>query len=80
MTVQLARLEKDGLIRRESCYISGGKKAYRVYLTKRGKEIADSLIERIDNLEDISFKGFTAKEQATLLTLLERVENNLKGR
>jgi DNA-binding MarR family transcriptional regulator len=80
MTVQLARLEKDGLIRRESCYISGGKKAYRVYLTKRGKEIADSLIERIDNLEDISFKGFTAKEQATLLTLLERVEDNLKGR
>lgn len=76
MTVQLARLEKDGLIRREICYISGGKKAYKIYLTKQGKKIADSLIERIDQLEDICFNGFTDDEKNQLLSLLERVEAN----
>ncbi len=79
MTVQLARLEKEGLIRKESCYISGGKKAYRIYLTKRGKEIADSLIERIDNIEAVSFNGFTSEERTQLLSMLERVEGNLKS-
>jgi len=78
MTVQLARLEKDGLIRKENCNVENGKKAYRIYLTKRGKEIADSLIERIDKLENAGFKGFSAKDKQNLLSLLERVEDNLK--
>ena len=76
MTVQLTRLEKEGLIRREICYVSGGKKAYKIYLTQRGKEIADSLIERIDKLEEICFRGFTEDERNQLLSLLERVETN----
>ncbi len=77
MTVQLSRLEKEGLVERETCYVSGGKKAYRIYLTDKGKEIAESLIERIDNLEKTSFKGFSYKEKEQLLSLLERAENNL---
>ncbi|MCR5213542.1 MAG: MarR family transcriptional regulator [Eubacterium sp.] len=77
LTVQLSRLEKDGLIRKESSNVPNGKKAYRIYLTPKGKEISDSLIERIDKLEEISFKDFTKDEKNQLLTLLERVENNL---
>ncbi len=77
MTVQLTRLENDGMVRKEVCYVSGGKKAYRVYLTDRGRKIADSLIERIDRLEAISFGGFNEEEKKQLLSMLERVENNL---
>ncbi len=77
MTVQLTRLEKDGLIRKESCYVSGGKKAYRVYLTDEGKRIAGALIERIDLLEETCFNGFSPEEQSVLLSLMERVEGNL---
>ncbi len=78
MTVQLSRLENEGLIRREGCYISGGKKAYRIYLSDKGKEMADLLIERIDKLEEIGFKGFNTSEKENLLSMLERVSENLK--
>lgn len=78
MTVQLARMEQEGLVRREACYVSGGKKAYRVFLTEKGKAIAESLTDRIQSLEDRSFQGFSEEERVQLLSMLERVEENLK--
>lgn len=80
MAVQLSRMEKEDLIRKESCYISGGKKAYQIYLTQKGKHIADSLTDRIDRLEDISFQGFSEAEKLKLLSMLEQVEDNLKNK
>ena len=77
LTVQLTRMEQEGLVRKEACQVSGGKKAYRLYLTEQGKALASSLEERIDKLEEQSFAGFSAEERQTLMQLLEKVEDNL---
>jgi DNA-binding MarR family transcriptional regulator len=40
MTVLLNNMEKQDLIRKEAKLVSGGKRAYCIYLTEKGKEIA----------------------------------------
>ena len=78
LAVLLATMEKRGLIYREICHVSCGKRASRVLLTQEGKSLAERLEEAVENLERRSLKGFTAEEQTTLFQMLERVERNLK--
>ncbi len=77
MTVLLKNMEKKELIRREKVLVSGGKRAYRIYLTEKGRELAEKVDTNVEELEDISFQGFTEEERLVLLDLLERVTDNL---
>lgn len=77
MTVLLTRMESQGYVRREKVQVSGGKRAYAVYLTETGKALANELIQFVDELETISFHGFSQKERELLFSLLGRIKKNL---
>ncbi len=77
MTALLRRLTDDGLVRKETVYISGGKRAFGIFLTESGRNCAEKVNEIVDALEDISFKGFTALEKNNLYHMLQRITDNL---
>ena len=77
MTSLLRGMEQKGLIRKEKLLVSGGKRAYSIYLTDKGRELADIVSVEIDKLEDICFQGFSDSDQKTLFELMERVNENL---
>ncbi|MBO5228947.1 MAG: hypothetical protein J6B39_08145, partial [Lachnospiraceae bacterium] len=64
--------------RKETCYVSGMKRAYRVYLTELGREKAEALEVELVRLEEKAFKGFTAEERLKMLKQLAQIEDNLR--
>ena len=78
LTVLLDKLEERNLIRKEKTYVSGMKRAYRIYLTEEGKEKAEELEVEVEKLEVQSYIGFSEEEKDTILELLARVEKNMK--
>ena len=77
MTVMLDGLEKKGYVRREETKVSGGKRAYRVCLTKEGREMADKVFWLMETIEEEAFDGITEEERLQLFSLLRRVRENL---
>jgi len=78
LSVILTALKMKDLIRKESCIISGQKKANRIFLTDNGILEANKLEQQIEKLEKKGFFGFSEEEKIQLLTLLEKVELNMK--
>lgn len=75
VTNSLKRMEEAGLVVR----VENKKDARQnfVKLTKKGKELveyADNMFLRID---DIAYKGFTEEEMDTLVSFLQRMNDNL---
>ncbi len=77
LTVLLEKMEKQGLIQREETKVSGGKRAYQVYFTKKGRKKAEEVVELVEELEERSFQGFRKDERKLLLQMLGRVAGNL---
>lgn len=77
MTVLLNTMEKNGLIRKEISHVSGGKRAYRIFLTENGREVAQKVDGIVDGVERKSFQGFSAKEREDALRALEKIAANL---
>ena len=77
MTVLLDRMEKQGYILRKETRVSGGKRAYRVYMTAEGKAKARQVEELVEVLEERAFSGFSGEERNLLLQMLGRVADNL---
>lgn len=77
MTVMLDGLEKKGYVRREETKVSGGKRAFKVCLTKEGREMADKVFWLMETIEEESFEGITEEERLQLFALLRRVKENL---
>lgn len=79
LTVLLTKLEKQGYIYKDSCYVSGKKHAYRICLTEAGWKKADELEKVVEDLEEQGFTGFSEEERRLLLELLTRVEQNMRS-
>ena len=77
MTVLVKSMETKNWIRREPVVVSGGKRAYSLYLTAEGNDLAQKIESVVENLEKAGFQGFSEAEKASLLVLLGRVEENL---
>ena len=54
------------------------KRAYKIHLTKEGKEKADQLEDVIESLENKGFEGFTQSERNIMLDMLGRIEENMR--
>jgi DNA-binding MarR family transcriptional regulator len=78
MAVLLANMEKKNLIRKEIAHVSGGKRAYRIYLTDLGKELAEQVDAAVALVEEKCFEGFSEEEKGQLTALLERMTDNLQ--
>jgi MarR family transcriptional regulator, organic hydroperoxide resistance regulator len=77
MTVLLQNMVIKGLIQKKAVHVSGGKRAYGIYLTDLGREKAIKSIEIVNATDEASCKGFTEDEKNTLIELLQRVADNL---
>ncbi len=77
MVVLLSNMEKRGMIRKEVDHVSGGKRAYRIYLTEEGRRLAEQVDRVVEEIEQKSFAGFTEEEKDQLITLLGRMTENL---
>lgn len=78
MTSLLINMEKRNLIYKEAVYVSGGKRANAIYLTDKGRNLANKVNEIVNSIEEISFKNFDESEKLTLINLLNRVTSNLE--
>ena len=77
MTVLLNSMEKKNLIRKETSHVSGGKRAFRIYLTEEGKRLGEAVDKIVDEVEKKAFEGLSPAEREEMLTLLNRVTGNL---
>lgn len=80
MTVLLTAMEKKGMIRKETSHVSGGKRAFRVYLTDFGRELAVKVDEIISGVQESCFEGFTAEEREQFMDFLRRMTANANNR
>jgi DNA-binding MarR family transcriptional regulator len=77
MTQLLKKMVRDGLIEKKATHVSGGKRAFLVALTPRGREMGERALKIVDEAEKISFEGFTEAEKETLVELLMKMTRNL---
>lgn len=75
VSVILRRMEEEGLVLRrvDEC----DKRAVRVFLTTKGKELDKKNIERIKELDAIALRGLSEEELSLLMSLLPKIRDNL---
>ncbi len=79
MTSVLNNMVKEGLIYKEPIFVSGGKRANAIYLTEKGRDISIKVNKIVDDMEQLSFQGFSDKEKQLLINLLDRIQSNLQN-
>lgn len=77
MTVILHNMEKRGLVRKEKALVSGGKRAFRIFLTELGIEKAIAVDQVVWDVEAVAYSNFTEEEKDQLTHLLGKVTDNL---
>lgn len=78
MAVLLSNMERKGLVRKETTHVSGGKRAYRIYLTDHGRAMAEKVVEIVEEVGQKCYVGFSEEEKEQLIALLGRVRDNLQ--
>lgn len=78
ITSILPKMEKKGLIKREPIVQDSGTRSLSVSLTEKGKAKERAVANVFDEVETLSFQGFSTTEKDTFLKLLERVYQNIK--
>lgn len=78
ITSILPSMEKNDLIKRETIAYEAGKRAISVSLTDKGKAMEEEVARVFNEIEELCFSGFSEKEKETLLSLLERINTNIK--
>ena len=79
MTSILSNMSDKELIFKKQELVSGGKRAYSIYLTEKGHAMAAKVNQIVDDVEDISFRDFDDSEKQLLIRLLNRVQTNLEN-
>lgn len=77
MSRTLDRLEQMGLVKREANPQS--RRSWTIALTETGCEKADKVLEIFQLADETMKKDMDAQELATLMQLLGKVEENLRG-
>lgn len=79
VTSILANMVNKDLVYKVPELQENGIRIQRVYLTEKGICIADEVEKIVDDMEEISFSGFTLEERAECLGYLKRIFENLKN-
>ena len=75
LTVMLNRMERNGLVRRESD--ARDQRVSRIFLTSKGETAVNKLRETLDLLEEESMRGLSEEERELLKSMLMRISRNL---
>ena len=77
LTSLLAGMESKGLIERRM--LNGNRRNLYVFLTDRGRELANRVGEEFSTFEKAAFAGLGREETEVLTALLGRVKENLEN-
>ena len=77
MSAVLLRMEEKGLLKRTS--VEHDARLKKITLTERGMQLYQEMEHSIDNMEGRMISGLSSEEEATLLSLLEKVRTNLEN-
>ena len=75
LTSVLNGMEKKGLIKREMR--DGNRRSLYVFLTEKGKELAERINAEFEKIEKEALNGFSEKEKESLNELLSRIHENI---
>ena len=78
MTSILKNMEKSELIYKEPELVSGGKRAYSIHFTEKGKAMALEVNRIVGELESICFDDFSEKEKEEFLSAFSKIVDNLE--
>lgn len=78
MTSLLKNMERNELIVKKKELVSGGKRAYRIFFTEKGRKMGERVNSIVEKMEEESFSGFSEEEREQFLDLFSRVVKNLK--
>ena len=67
----IQKLEKEGFLTREKDKID--KRAYKVYLSEKGKSAKDTIYNMMDKLEEKRTANLNEEEKNTLIILLKKI-------
>lgn len=77
LTKMLDRLVKSGLVHRQPDL--DDQRVSRIYLTEKGRDLLQPIVQVWEELEQISFANLTMEERLLLRRLLLQVYANLEG-
>ena len=75
VSVILQKMEEEGMVERRSD--ENDRRIIRVYLTDYGRAMDAETIARIQKADALALAGLSEDEQSTLMTLLDRIRENL---
>ncbi|MBD5080880.1 MAG: MarR family transcriptional regulator [Ruminococcaceae bacterium] len=75
LTSVLNGMEKKGLITREMR--DGNRRSLYVFLTEKGKELAERINAEFEKIEKEALKGFSEKEKEELNRFLSQIHKNI---
>ena len=79
VAVTLKKLESDGYIERGKCGERTDSRFNEIRITERGRDAALQSRRYFQHVDNESFKDFTDEELETFISLLERMQENLKS-
>ena len=77
ITTLVVRMEKGGLLTRESCSVDG--RSYRIHLTNKAKSIGQKAIPVAKELNLMLAQGFSDEEIDTVIRFLDSIISIAKG-
>jgi DNA-binding MarR family transcriptional regulator len=77
ITTLVVRMEKGGLLTRESCSVDG--RSYRIHLTNKAKSIGQKAIPVAKELNSMLAQGFSDEEIDTVIRFLDSIISLAKG-
>lgn len=79
MTSLLNNMIRKDLVYKKMKYVSGGKRAYSIYLTELGREMALNVLDIVDTVEEVSLQNFNEDDIQLLINLLTRIQANIEN-
>ena len=77
LSTVLSNMEKKGFVERKR--FEKNNRSYSIYVTEKGKKIADDAHVQLITASSIALKGFSKEEKDEFRTYLKRVIKNLKS-
>ena len=77
ITTLVVRMEKGGLLTRESCSVDG--RSFRIHLTNKAKSIGQKAIPVAKELNSMLAQGFSDEEIDTVIRFLDSIISLAKG-
>lgn len=79
VTSLLNKMTEKDLVYKEPLLQENGVRIQQIFLTEKGHRIAESVKSIVDEMEQVSFQGFSDEEKEQCLAYLDRIFQNLQN-